>query len=192
MLILGGVSHTKLLIYPLNRFYSRIAEDLRTAERDVDVVLVDPDDWEGGGGVTKHYQMTLEDYAQDNPLDELLSKYKRVCIVDDMKFRDFRKRSAIEASDEYKQLVSIANLNKDRVSWWEFFSKDEWGESEIIGIRELNHVRAKEGGPYINLDIIRTLMFIRFWDLYNKELIETYEFGEAPAPEGLLDKLFWS
>ena len=50
VLVLGGVSHTKLLIYPLNRFYSRIAEELRTAERDVDVVLVASTVDDGGEG----------------------------------------------------------------------------------------------------------------------------------------------
>ena len=124
LLILGGVSYSALPIEPINRFYKRLAEnrlDKKTdpTENRLDVELVDPEEWKYGdkGGVDRHYRMTLAEYAQEHPLDELLKKYDRVAIVDDMKFTDHRLREAIKASVEYQQLFAIADTNKDRVSW---------------------------------------------------------------------------
>ena len=56
VLILGGVSHTQAEDYRLNRLYKQLAI---TKRADVEVVVVDPDTWDGGDDTgVSHWQVT--------------------------------------------------------------------------------------------------------------------------------------
>ena len=187
VLVLGGIAYHDLTILPINRFYARLAEDLRATQHAVEVILVDPEEWKHGDrdGVTTHHRMTLAEYVLAYPPEELLSKYRRVAIVDDIKFEDYRLRQAILTSPEHKRLVAVADANKDRVAWWEFYRLDG-DHGEIVGIREINHIRRV---PLLS-PIAVVILGMQMERLVRDGTVKRFCFGEAPAPEGLLAELF--
>ena len=186
VLILGGVSYTETSTYTLNRIYERLAEG---GHQDVEVVLVDPVEWKCGnkGGVTTHHLMTLAEYMREYPPEQLMHTYRKVAIVDDIKFKDYTLRAGHLQSAEHQRLVAIAEAHRDCISWWELYGA--W--YQLSGIRELNHVRVREGGTYIPLRIVNTAIAARFETLAEKGLIRCFRIGEAPAPENLLTVLFY-
>ena len=191
VLVLGGVPQFGPAIFTINRMYARLAENLHNAPGTTDVVLVDPEEWKFGeaDGVTTHHIMDFQEFALKHPLKEFLDQYDRVAIVDDMQFGELgmRERKEVISSKAYIQLVAYADAHKGHVAWWEFFSQLQDGggsrgsDSRTSGMREMNNIATPKGIP-LKMELARTIVSIKGATNY-------MSFGEAPAPEDLLNKL---
>ena len=196
VLVLGGVSYAEFVITTINRMYARLAENLRDAPGTADVVVVDPAEWKFGDrdGITEHYRMELQDFAEAHPLQPYLDRYDRVAIVDDLQFHKVlgaRERNEIVNSDAYKQLIAYADAHRGRVAWWECFDTPQAGggsrgsDTTTIGMREINNnVRQLKDGSVKPVPMAQARLFVILKGS-NREMY----FGEAPAPANLLDRL---
>ena len=203
VLVLGGTPMRSLVITTINRMYARLADNLRTSQDAVDVVVIDPHEFPGPwqDGVTVHYKMELQEFDTEHPIGPFLDQYDRVAVVDDLQFlgdtRFFHgERASIERSDAYKALRDYAEANKGRVAWWEFVQNyttraTRGSDGQTRGMREMNTL-PMNGHPdkgRIPMDNARLL-----WDVAGGRLLRLgyahyLEFGEVPAPDNLLEQL---
>ena len=203
VLVLGGTPMHSLVITTINRMYARLADNLRTSQDAVDVVVIDPRDSPGPwqDGVTMHYKMELQEFATEHPIGPFLDQYDRVAVVDDLQFlgdtRFFHsERASIERSDAYKALRDYAEANKGRVAWWEFVQdnrrKATRGSDGLTrGMREMNTL-PMNGHPdkgRVPMDNARVLWDVAWGRLLRLGYAHYLEFGEAPAPDDLLEQL---
>lgn len=196
VLVLGGVPHSEFLITTINRMYARLAENLRDVPGIADVVVIDPMEWKFGdkNGITEHYRMELQDFAEAHPLQSYLDRYDRVAIVDDLQFHKVlgtRERNEIVNSDAYKHLIAYADAHRGRVAWWECFDTPQAGggsrgsDTLTRGMREINNnVRHLKDGSVVPVTMEQARLFVILKGS-NREMY----LGEAPAPADLLDRL---
>jgi hypothetical protein len=192
-----------LVITTINRMYARLADNLRTSQDAVDVVVIDPRDSPGPwqDGVTMHYKMELQEFATEHPIGPFLDQYDRVAVVDDLQFlgdaRFFHsERASIERSDAYNALRDYAEANKGRVAWWEFVQDNRrkatrGSDDTTRGMREMNTL-PMNGHPdkgRVPMDNARFLWGMAGWHLLRLGYAHYLEFGKVPAPDNLLEQL---
>ena len=192
VLILGGVSHTQAEDYRLNRLYKQLAIEKRA---DVEVVVVDPDTWDGGDDTgVSHWQVTLQDCATKFPPTEMLASYNKIAIIDDIQFKPFfgslrptQLRDRIEDSAEWKQLRDMADNHPDRVTWWLFSQRINY---DLV---EINHVKipiewqqaGKPSKVRIELAKVKFVLCERQFQENNRTI--KYPFSTS----NVLDSLMW-